>query len=64
MLENCIQHIQSISKGTEDLKNIEDGSQNSHGDIIDRTAQTLIEVERMLHEWRLNVAICSELGNE
>ena len=48
--------MQLMLKGIEDLKDIEDGSQTSHGNIKDQ--------ERMLDEWRLNVAICSDLGND
>ncbi len=54
--EKCTQHMQLMLKGIEDLKDIEDGSQTSHGNIKDQ--------ERMLDEWRLNVAICSDLGND
>ena len=62
--KKCIPHSQLMSKGIEDLKDIEDGSQNLHGAIKDNTARTLIDIERMLEEWRLNVAICSDLENE
>jgi hypothetical protein len=58
--EKCTQHLQSISKEIEDLKDIEDGSQTLHGSI----PLTLTEVERMLAEWRLNVAICDEFIND
>ena len=59
--EKCTQHMQLMLKGIEDLKDIEDGSQTSHGNI---KALTLTDQERMLDEWRLNVAICSDLGND
>jgi len=62
--EKCIQHMQSMSKGIEDLKDIEDGSQSLHGATKENMTLTLIDIERMLEEWRLNVAICSDFENE
>ena len=62
--EKCTQHMQLMLKGIEDLKDIEDGSQTSHGNIKDNIALTLTDQERMLDEWRLNVAICSDLEND
>ena len=60
----CTQHSQSMSKEIEDLMSIEDGSQDLHGAIKDNMDLILTRVERMLDEWRLNVAICSDLENE
>ena len=60
----CTQHLQSMSKEIEDLKELESGNQDSHGAIKDNMDLILTRVERMLDEWRLNVAICSDLENE
>ena len=57
----CTQHSQSMSKGIEDLRNIEDGSQDSHGASKKDSEE---DWERILHEWRLNVAICIDYENE
>ena len=62
--KKCIQHSQSMSKGIEDLKDIDNGNQTLHGATKENMTLTLIEIERMLEEWRLNVAICTIFGNE
>ena len=48
-------------EGIEDLMNIEDGSQDSHGASKKDSEE---DWERILHEWRLNVAICIDYENE
>ena len=63
-MENCILHMQSTSKETKDSETIEDGYQDSHGATKGSIPLTLIEMERMLGEWRLYVAICTAIGNE
>ena len=60
----CTQHMQLMSKEIEDLRVIEDGNRSLHGATKEVIHLTLIEMERMLEEWRLNVAICSEFGND
>ena len=62
--KNYIPHMQSMSKEMKDLKTIEDGYQDSHGATKGSIPLTLIEMERMLGEWRLYVAICTAIGNE
>ncbi len=62
--KNNIPHSQSTSKETKDLRDIEDGNQDSHGASKGNIPLTLIDLERILEEWRLNVAICTTIGNE
>ena len=63
-MENCIQHMQSTSKETKDSETIEDGNQDSHGATKGSIPLTLIDLEGILHEWRVNVAICTSIGND
>ena len=62
--KNYIQHTQLTSREMKDLETIEDGNHYSHGstDIGEYFTQEILE--DILHEWRLNVAICTAIGNE
>ena len=63
-MKNCIPHTPLMLRETKDSETIEDGNHCSHGsgNIGEYFTQEILE--GILHEWRVNVAICTAIGND